>query len=69
MTKISNVPRSVRKPYLRASYHVYKIGCFLVCGICLPAAQLFVIAIENTLQGCVGNLTSRQKCVSLLSSD
>ena len=26
----------------------------------LPAAQLFVIAIENILGGCVGNLTSRR---------
>ena len=56
MHRISNVPRSVRKPYLRASYHVYKIGCFLVRGISLPAAQLFVIAIENILWG-GGNLT------------
>ena len=37
--------------YLRASYHVYKIGCLLVHGISLPTAQLFVIAIENILQG------------------
>ena len=36
--------------YLRASYHVYKFGCFLVRGISLPAAQLFVIAIENILR-------------------
>ena len=55
--EISNVSRSVRKPYLRASYHVYKIGCFLVPGIFLPVAQLFVIVIENILRGCVGNLT------------
>ena len=34
-----------------ASYHVYKIGCLLVRGISFPAAQLFVIAIENILQG------------------
>ena len=27
-------------------------------GISLPAAQLFVIAIENILRGCGGNLTS-----------
>ena len=46
---ISNVLRSVRKPF-RASYHVYKIGCFLVRGISLLAAQLFVIAIENILR-------------------
>ena len=26
-------------------------------GISLPTAQLFVIAIENVLRGCVGNLT------------
>ena len=57
MTGISNVSRSVRKPYLCASYHVYKIGCLLVRGISLPAAQLFVIAIENILLGGVGNLT------------
>ena len=37
--------------YLRASYHVYKIGCLLVRGISLPAAQLFVIVIENILRG------------------
>ena len=30
---------------------------FLVRGISLSAAQLFVIAIENILRGCVGNLT------------
>ena len=35
--------------YLRVSYHVYKIGCLLVRGISLPAAQLFVIAVENIL--------------------
>ena len=29
----------------------------LVRGISLPAAQLFVIAIENILRGSVGNLT------------
>ena len=40
-----------RKLYLRASYHVYKIGCLLVRDISLPAAQLFVIAIENILRG------------------
>ena len=33
--------------YLRASYHVYKIGCLLVRGIPLPVAQLCVIVIEN----------------------
>ena len=37
---------------------MYKIGCLLVRGIFLPAAQLFVIAIENILRGGVGNLTS-----------
>ena len=36
---------------IRASYHVYKIGCLLVRGISLPAAQLFVIAIESILRG------------------
>ena len=41
---------SVCKPYLRASYHIYKIGCLLVRGISLPAAQLFMIAIENILR-------------------
>ena len=44
---------SIRKPYLQVSYHVYKIGCLMVHGISLPAAQLFVIAIENILRGCV----------------
>ena len=43
--------------YLRTSYHVYKIGCMLVRGISLPAAQLYVIAIENIFRGGVGNLT------------
>ena len=46
MTGIVNVSRSVRKPYLRVSHHVYKIGRFLVRGISLPVAQLFVIVIE-----------------------
>ena len=44
--------------YLRASCRVYKIGCFLVLGISLPAAQLFVVAIENILWKGVCNLTS-----------
>ena len=35
---------------------VYKIGCLLVRGISFPAAQLFVIVIENILQG-GGDLT------------
>ena len=40
--------------YLRASYHVYKIGCMLVRGISLLAAQMFVIVIENMYPpGCV----------------
>ena len=51
VNEILNVPRSVCKPYLRASYHVYKIGCLLVHGISLPAAQLFMIAIENIVCG------------------
>ena len=37
--------------------YVCKIGCLLVCGIFLPAAQLFVIVIGNILRGYVGNLT------------
>ena len=40
--------------YLRVSYHVYKIGCLLVRCIALPVVQLFVIAIENILQGVCG---------------
>ena len=60
VVKISNVPWSVRNSYLRASYRVYKIGCLLVRGISLPAAQLFVIAIENILRWCVGNLISKE---------
>ena len=46
--------------YLRATYHVYKIGCLLVRGISLPVPQMFVIVIENILLGGVGggNLTS-----------
>ena len=40
--------------YLRASYHVYKIGCLLVRGISLPVAQRFLIAIENILRGVCG---------------
>ena len=47
MFELSRFLLAVRKPYLRAGYHVYKIGCLLVRGISLPAAQLFVIAIEN----------------------
>ena len=54
MTEISNVPWSVRKPYLRVSYYVYKIGCLLVRGISFPSAQLFVVAIENILWGVCG---------------
>ena len=54
---ILNDPQSVRKPYLRASYHVYKIGCLLVHGISLPVAQLCVIVIENILREYVGNST------------
>ena len=54
VVKISNVSRSVCKLYLRASYHVYKIGCLLVRGISLSAVQLFVIAIENILWGRCG---------------
>ena len=34
--------------------YVYKIGCFLVRGISLPVAQLFVIAIQNILLGGCG---------------
>ena len=60
VVEILNVLRSVRKPYLRASYHVYKIGCLLVRRISLLAAQLFVIAIENILREGVGNLTSKK---------
>ena len=41
--------------YLRASYHVHKIGCLLVRDIPLPAAQLFVIAIQNILLGVCGH--------------
>ena len=51
--------------YLRTSYHVYKIGYFLVRGTSLPAAQLFVIAIENILRGWVGNLTRRNTFIVL----
>ena len=53
MFGISRVSRglSVNPTYLRASYRVYKIGCLLVRGISFPAAQLFVIAIENILRG------------------
>ena len=58
VVKILNVPRSVRKPYLRASYQ-YKIGCILVRGIALPAAQLFVIAIESILRGVCGQFNKR----------
>ena len=59
VVEILNVLQSVRKPYLRASYHVYKICCFLVRGISLPATQLFVIAIENILRGRCGQLQER----------
>ena len=63
VTEISNVPWSVRKPYIRASYHVYKIGCFLVRDISLPVAQLFVIAIENILRGWCGQFNEEKKDV------
>ena len=59
-----SISRSVRKAYLRASYHIYKIGCLLVRSISLPAAQLFVIAVENILRVCGGgNLTRRNEQV------
>ena len=70
MSEILNVPRSVHKPYLLPSYHI--IGCFLVHGISIPVAQLFVIAIENILRGCVGNLTRTASicfCVTVMSVD
>ena len=51
LSEILNVSQAVRKPYLCASYHVYKIGCLLVRIIFLPAVQLFVITIENILGG------------------
>ena len=55
---------SVNPKYLWASYHVYKIGCLLVRGISLPAAQLFLVAIDNILRrGCVGNLTGNMTIV------
>ena len=45
---------SVNPISVRVIYHdVYKIGCLLVRGISLPAAQLFVIVIENIFPGCV----------------
>ena len=44
---------AVRLPY-QSGCHVYKIGCLLVRGISLPAAQLFVIAIESILRGVCG---------------
>ena len=43
--------RGLSSGYLWASYRVDKIGCLLVRGISLPAAQLFVIAIKNILRG------------------
>ena len=39
----------------------------LVRGISFPAAQLFVIAIENIFRGCVGNLTNSGSCRFALS--
>ena len=52
---------SVNPISVRVIHDVYKIGCLLVRGISLPAAQLFVIVIENILRGGVGNLTRRIK--------
>ena len=49
---------SVNLISVRVIMYVYKIGCFLMRGISLPAAQLFVIAIENILRCVCGNLTS-----------
>ena len=46
MFEIRNLNSVCPSGYLRASYHVYKIDCFLVHGISLPVAQLFVIVIE-----------------------
>ena len=52
MTEILNVSWSVlRDTSVRVIMYLYKIGCFLVRGISLPVAQLFVIAIENILRG------------------
>ena len=58
----------ISKPYLRASYHVYKIGCLLVRGISLPVAQLFVIAIENILREVCGQFNKSLRGRELLKS-
>ena len=53
----SNVLRSVLLDIsVRAIMYIPLVE-LLVRGISLPAAQLFVIAIENILRGGVGNLT------------
>ena len=55
---------SVNPTYLRASYHVYKIGLLLVRDISLPAAQLFVFAIENFLGwGVDGQFNKRRTAI------
>ena len=57
--EISNVPRSVlRDISVRVIMYIKLVVSNLVRGISLHAAQLFVIAIENILRGCVGNITS-----------
>ena len=61
MSEISNILRSVRKPYFRANYHVYKIGCLLVRGISLSVAQLFLIVIESILRGVCGQFNKIKK--------
>ena len=44
----------------RVIMYIYKIGCWLVRGVSLPAAQLFVIAIENILWCVCGQF--KKKC-------
>ena len=47
--------RDLSVNYISVQVIMYmKIGCFLVRGASLPAAQLFVIVIENILRGGYG---------------
>ena len=58
MTRILNVPRSVLRDISgRVIMYIKLVVCWCA-AFSLPAAQLFVIAIENLLRECVGNLRS-----------
>ena len=63
MSGILNVSRSaLRAISVRVTMYVFRLK-ILVRGISLPAAQLFVIAVDNILRRCVGNLLVLAKSV------